>query len=256
MRKLCTVCPRHHHKQGGRKMNLVEYLKQQKIIPQAKADKFIELLDTYEENDVLYDSAIKQLDLTNEEFEKLFMELEKENYLDRIDIITCPYCDSLGNTYVEKFDIPEVEECRFCHTEFNYKENHMEAFRLYFNYHKNIDILTELSQKINYNQERIFEIVAEIKELETKRKSLQGENIRFVTLRNELMYDKNESKAYKRMVDKYKDSKVKYIGTLIYMKKSVIKCKKCNETFELFNVDGSFIGVCPTCDTEIELLMK
>lgn len=237
-------------------MNLVEYLKQQKLIPQAKADKFIELLATYEENDVLYENAIKQLDLTNEEYDCLFTELEKENYLDRIYIIICPYCDSLGNTYVEKFDIPEVEECRFCHNEFNYQENNMEAFRLYFNYHKNIDILTELSQKINYNQERIFEIAEEIKELEGKRKSLQGENIKFVTLRNELMYDKNESKAYNRIVDKYKDLKVKYIGTLLYMKKSVVKCTKCNETFELFNINDRFIGVCPNCDTEIEFYMK
>lgn len=237
-------------------MNLIEYLKQQKVIPQAKADKFIELLATYEENDVLYDKSIEQLDLTNDEHDKLFSELEKENFVDRIYIIVCPYCDSLGNTYVEKFDIPEAEQCRFCHNDFNYQENYMEAYRLYFNYHKNIDILTELSQKINYNQDRIFEIAEEIKEMESKRKSLQGENIKFVTLRNELMYDKNESKAYNRVVDKYKGNKVKYIGTLLYMKKCVVKCSKCNEAFELFNVDDKFIGVCPSCDTEIELLMK
>ncbi|MGE5631567.1 MAG: hypothetical protein ACM3TR_10795 [Caulobacteraceae bacterium] len=237
-------------------MNLVEYLKQQKIIPQVKADKFIEILATYEENDVLYDNAINQLDLTNDEHDKLFAELEKENYVDRIYIIICPYCDSLGNTYVEKFDIPEVDECRFCHNEFNYQENYMEAFRLYFNYHKNIDVLTELSQKINYNQDRIFEIAEEIKELEGKRKSLQNENIKFVTLRNELMYDKNESKAYNRVAEKYKDENIKYIGTLLYMKKSVIKCSKCNETFELFKLKDKIIGVCPTCDSEIELYMK
>lgn len=243
-------------KQGGRKMNIIEYLKQQKVIPQAKADKFIELLATYEENDVLYDNAIKQLDLTNDEYDKLFSELEKENYVDRIYIIVCPYCDSLGNTYVEKFDIPEADQCRFCHNDFNHQENNMEAFRLYFNYHKSIDILTELSQKINYNQDRIFEIAEEIKEMESKRKYLQGENIKFVTLRNELLYDKNESKAYDRTVEKYKDGKVKYIGTLLYMKKCVVKCSKCNEAFELFNVDGKYIGVCPSCDTEIELLIK
>lgn len=237
-------------------MNIIEYLKQQKVIPQVKADKFIELLETYDENDVLYDSAIEQLDLTNEEYDKLFTELQKEHYVDKIYIIVCPYCDSLGNTYVEKFDIPEADQCRFCHTDFNYQENNMEAFRLYFNYHKSIDVLTELSQKINYNQDRIFEIAEEIKELETKRKSLQGENIRFVTLRNELMYDKNESKAYDRTVEKYKDEKVKYIGTLLYMKKCVVKCSKCNEAFELFNVNGKYIGVCPSCDTEIEFLMK
>lgn len=237
-------------------MNIIEYLKQQKVISQAKADKFIELLATYEENDVLYDSAINQLDLTNEEHDKLFSELEKENYVDRIYIIVCPYCDSLGNTYVESFDIPDTDECRFCHNDFNYKENNMEAFRLYFNYHKSIDILTELSQKINYNQDRIFEIAEEIKELESTRKSLQGENIKFVTLRNELLYDKNESKAYDRTVEKYKEGKVKYIGTLIYMKRCVAKCSKCNEAFELFNVNDKFIGVCPSCDTEIELLMK
>lgn len=237
-------------------MNLIEYLKQQKVILQGKADKFIELLATYEENDVLYDNAIKQLDLTNEEYDKLFSELEKENFVDRIYIIVCPYCDSLGNTYVERFDIPEADQCRFCHNDFNYQENYMEAFRLYFNYHKNIDILTELSQKINYNQDRIFEIAEEIKELESKRKSLQGENIKFVTLRNELLYDKNESKAYDRVVDRYKGSNVKYIGTLIYMKKCVAKCSKCNEAFELFNVGDKFIGICPSCDIEIELLMK
>lgn len=237
-------------------MNIIEYLKQQKVIPQAKADKFIELLATYEENDVLYDSAIEQLDLSNDEHDRLFSELEKENYVDRIYIIVCPYCDSLGNTYVEKFDIPEAEQCRFCHNDFNYQENYMEAFRLYFNYHKSIDILTELSQKINYNQDRIFEIAEEIKELESKRKSLQGENIKFVTLRNELLYDKNESRAYDRTVEKHKDDKVKYIGTLLYMKKCVVKCSKCNEAFELFNINGKYIGVCPSCDIEIELLMK
>lgn len=237
-------------------MNLIEYLKQQKVIPQAKAEKFIELLVTYEENDVLYDNAIKQLDLTSDEHDKLFSELEKENYVDSIYIIVCPYCDSLGNTYVEKFDIPEADQCRFCHNDFNYQENYMEAFRLYFNYHKNIDILTELSQKINYNQDRIFEIAEEIKDLESKRKSIQGENIKFVTLRNELLYDKNESKAYERTVEKYKDDKVKYIGTLLYMKKCVAKCSKCNEPFELFNVSERYIGVCPSCDFEIELLMK
>jgi hypothetical protein len=237
-------------------MNIIEYLKQQKLIPQDKANKFIELLATYEENDVLYDNSIKQLDLTIEDHDKLFTELEKENFVDRIYIIVCPYCDSMGNTYVERFDIPEADQCRFCHNDFNYQENYMEAFRLYFNYHKNIDILTELSQKINYNQDRIFEIAEEIKEMETKRKSLQGENIKFVTLRNELLYDKNESKAYDRTVGKYKGSNVKYIGTLIYMKKCVAKCSKCNEAFELFNVNGKYIGVCPSCDTEIELLMK
>jgi hypothetical protein len=226
------------------------------VITQDKADRFIELLATYEENDVLYDNAIQQLDLTNDEYERLFSELERENFVDRIYIIVCPYCDSMGNTYVESFDIPETDQCRFCHNDFNYKENNMEAFRLYFNYHKSIDILTELSQKINYNQDRIFEIAEEIKELETKRKSLQGENIKFVTLRNELLYDKNESKAYDRTVEKYKDGNVKYIGTLIYMKKCVAKCSKCNEAFELFNVNGKYIGVCPSCDIEIELLMK
>ncbi len=237
-------------------MNIIEYLRQQKVIPQEKANKFIELLATYEENDVLYDNSIKQLDLTMEEHDRLFTELEKENFVDRIYIIVCPYCDSLGNTYVERFDIPEAEQCRFCHNDFNYQENYMEAFRLYFNYHKNIDILTELSQKINYNQERIFEIAEEIKEMESKRKALQGENIKFVTLRNELLYDKNESRAYDKTVGKYKGSNVKYIGTLIYMKKCVAKCSKCNEAFELFNVNGKYIGVCPSCDIEIELLMK
>jgi len=237
-------------------MNIIEYLKQQKVIPQAKADNFIELLATYEENDVLYDNAIKQLELTNDEHDRLFSELEKANYMDRIYIIICPYCDSLGNTYVERFDIPDADECRFCHNTFNYQENYMEAFRLYFNYHKSIDILTELSQKINYNQDRIFEIAEELKDLEAKRKSLQEENIKFVTLRNELLYDKNESKAYDRTVERYKGEKVKYIGTLIYMKKCVAKCRKCNEAFELFNVNDKFIGVCPSCDTEIELLMK
>lgn len=237
-------------------MNIIEYLKQQKVIPQDKSQKFIELLATYEENDVLYNNAINQIDLTNDEYERLFTELEKENYVDRIYIIVCPYCDSLGNTYVQSYDIPETDKCRFCHNDFNHKENNMEAFRLYFNYHKNIDILTELSQKINCNQERIFEIAEEIKELEANRKSLQGENIKFVTLRNELMYDKSQSKAYEKTAEKYKDNTVKYIGTLIYMKKCVAKCSKCNEAFELFNINGKYIGVCPSCDTEIELLMK
>lgn len=237
-------------------MNIIEYLKQQKVIPQTKADNFIELLATYEENDVLYDNAIKQLELTNDEHDKLFSELEKANYVDRIYIIVCPYCDSLGNTYVERFDIPDADECRFCHNTFNYQENYIEAFRLYFNYHKSIDILTELSQKINNNQDRIFEITEELKDMESKRKFLQEENIKFVTLRNELLFDKNESKAYDRTVGRYKEEKVKYIGTLIYMKKCVAKCRKCNDAFELFNVNDKFIGVCPSCDTEIELLMK
>lgn len=237
-------------------MNLNEYLKQQKIIPQAKADNFVELLTTYEENDILYENVIRQLGLTQEERDRFFAELEKENYVDSIYIIICPFCDSLGNTYVETFDIPDVDECRFCHNEFNYQENYVTAYRLYFNYHKNIDILTELSHKINYNQERIFEIAEEIKELEGKRKALQGENIKFVTLRNELMYDKNESKAYDRMVERYKNAKVKYIGTLIYMKKCVVKCSKCSETFELFNVGEKIIGICPSCDYEIELFIK
>lgn len=242
--------------QGGEKMNIIEYLKQQKVIPQNKADKFIELLATYEENDVLYNNAIEQLDLTNDEYGRLFSEMERERFVDRIYIIVCPFCDSLGNTYVESFDIPDTDECRFCHNEFNHKENNMEAFRLYFNYHKSIDILTELSQKINYNQERIFEIAEHIKDLESQRKSLQGENIKFVTLRNELLYDKNESKAYDRVAEKYKDGKVKYIGTLIYLKKCVAKCGKCNEVLELFNINGKYIGVCPCCDTEIELMFK
>ncbi|MDD3706067.1 MAG: hypothetical protein PHC45_08410, partial [Clostridiaceae bacterium] len=60
-------------------MNIIEYLKQQKVIPQDKAKKFIELQATYEENDALYNNAINQLDLKNDEYEKLFTDIEKEN---------------------------------------------------------------------------------------------------------------------------------------------------------------------------------
>ena len=237
-------------------MNLIEYLRQQKIVPKEKADKFISILAKYEENDILYESIIDQVELTSEEHDELFENLERENYVDTLYIIQCPYCDSMGNTYVERFDIPEYDKCRFCDTEFNHKENNMVAYRVYFNYQKNIDILSELSQKITYNQDRIFEITEEINELETNRKSIQNENIKFVTLRNELMFDKSQSKAYRKTAEKYKGVNVKYIGTLLYMKKSVVKCTKCNETFELFDIDDKIIGVCPKCDIEIEFSLK
>lgn len=237
-------------------MNLIEYLKQQETIPDYKADKFIKLLEKYDENDVLYESAINDIDLTNEEYEELFTELEKENYVDSIYIIQCPFCDTMGNTYVEKFDIPEFDECRFCHNEFNYRENYNTAYRIYFNYQKKVDILTDLSEKINYNQDRIFEISDEIRELEDKRKAIQLENIKFATLRNELMVDKSESKMYTKIADKYKSQKVKYIGTLLYMKKSVITCLDCDEVYELFQIDDKYIGVCAKCHSEIGLNFK
>ena len=63
------------------------------------------------------------------------------------------------------------------------------------------------------------------------------------------MYDKSESRAYDKTASKYKEDKVKYIGTLIYMKKCVAKCSKCNEAFELFNV-AKYIGY--GSETEIE----
>lgn len=237
-------------------MNLIEFLRQQTIVPKEKAETFIDLLDTYEENDILYESAIRQLDLTESEYEELFAELEKQDYVDTLYIIQCPFCDSLGNTYVDKFDIPDVDACRFCENEFNHKENYNIAYRVYFNYHKKIDIVSELAQKITYNQDRIFEISEEINELESKRKAIQDENIKFVTLRNELMYDKNESKMYEKTVVRNKDKKVKYIGTLVYMKKCILKCSKCNEIFELFDVNNKFIAICPKCEEEIELVLK
>lgn len=237
-------------------MNLFEYLKSQEIIPKQKADRFAKLLEKYDENDVLYESAINEIDLSNEEYEEVFAELEKENYVDSIYIIQCPYCDTMGNTYVEKFDIPDFDECRFCHNEFNHRENFITAYRIYFNYQKPIDILTDLSEKINYNQDRIFEITDEIKELEDKRKAIQLENIRFATLRNELSVDKSESKMYTKMVEKYKNSRIKYIGTLLYMKKAVITCLKCDEVYELFQIDDKYIGVCSSCESEIGISFK
>jgi uncharacterized paraquat-inducible protein A len=234
-------------------MNLIEYLKQQTTIPDYKADKFIMLLEKYDENDVLYETAINDIDLTNEEYEELFAELEKENYVDSIFIIKCPFCDSLGNTYVEKFDIPESDECRFCHSEFNHRENYDTAYRIYFNYQKKVDILTDLSEKINYNQDRIFEISDEIRELENNRKAIQSENIKFATLRNELLVDKSESKMYNIVAEQYKNKKVKYIGTLLYMKKCVISCLQCDEVYELFQIDNEYIGACPKCHNEIGL---
>lgn len=237
-------------------MNLIQYLQEQEMIPRYKADKFIKLLEKYEENDVLYESAINDIDLTNEEYEELFAELEKESYVDSIYIVQCPFCDSMGNTYVEKFDIPEFDECRFCHNEFNYRENYNTAYRIYFNYQKKVDILTDLSEKIVYNQDRIFEISDEIRELEDKRKALQLENIKFTTLRNELQVDKSESKMYNKVVEKYKNQKVKYIGTLLYMKKCVITCLECDEVYELFQVDDQYIGVCSSCQKTIGLTFK
>lgn len=237
-------------------MNLIDYLKQQETIPNYKADKFIKLLEKYDDNDVLYEAAINDIDLTNEEYEALFEELEKESYVDSIFIVQCPYCDSMGNTYVEKFDIPEFDECRFCHNEFNYRENYNTAYRIYFNYQKKVDVLTELSEKINYNQERIFEISDEIRELEDKRKAIQLENIKFATLRNELQVDKSESKMYNKVAEKYKNQKVKYIGTLLYMKKCVITCLECDEVYELFQIEDRYIGVCSQCQKEIGLTFK
>ncbi len=237
-------------------MNLIEYLHEQETIPKLKADKFIKLLEKYDENDVLYQSAISEIDLTNEEYEELFAVLEKESFVDSIFIVQCPFCDSMGNTYVEKFDIPEFDECRFCHNEFNYRENYNTAYRIYFNYQKKVDILTELSEKIIYNQDRIFEISDEIRELEDKRKAIQIENIKFATLRNELSVDKNESTMYNKVAEKYKNQKVKYIGTLLYMKKCVITCLQCDEDYELFQVDDRYIGVCPKCQDEIGLSFK
>jgi hypothetical protein len=237
-------------------MNLIEYLQQQNAIPKQKADKFIKLLEKYDENDVLYEEAIYDIDLTNEEYEELFEDLEKESFVDSIFIIKCPYCDSLGNTYVEKFDIPESDQCRFCETEFNHRENYITAYRIYFNYKKKVDILTDLGEKINYNQDRIFEISDEIRALEDTRKAIQLENIKFATLRNELLVDKSESKMYNKVVEKYKDNKVKYIGTLLYMKKCVITCLECDEVYELFQIDDNYIGVCSKCQNQIGINFK
>jgi hypothetical protein len=237
-------------------MNLLEYLKQQKVVPQQKADKFIELLAKYEENDVLYSSALKDLSLTEDEQEALFVELEKENFVDSIFIMQCPFCDSMGNTYVEKFDIPDSDECRFCHEEYNHKENYILAYRIYFNYKVKVDIVSELSQKITYNQDRIFEITESIKEMELQRNAIQVENVKFVSLRNELLFDKDESKMYSKVLEEYKGQNVKYIGTLLYMKKCIVKCSKCNEAFELFDINNRIIGACPTCGFEIEFTLK
>lgn len=237
-------------------MNLIEYLKQQEFIPKQKSEKFIKLLEKYDENDVLYETAINEIDLTNEEYELIFEELEKESFVDSIFIIQCPFCDSLGNTYVEKFDIPETDACRFCEQEFNHRENYITAYRIYFNYQKKVDILTDLGEKIIHNQDRIFEISDEIRELEDKRKAIQLENIKFATLRNELLVDKSESKMYNKVSEKYKDQKVKYIGTLLVMKKCVITCLKCDEVYELFQIDDKYIGVCSGCGSEIGLSFR
>ncbi|MGB7605855.1 MAG: hypothetical protein WBL93_10305, partial [Lutisporaceae bacterium] len=72
-------------------MNLFEYLKEQEIIPKHKAEKFSKLLEKYDENDVLYEAVMNEIDLTTEEYDEIFQELEKEHYVDSIYIIQCPY---------------------------------------------------------------------------------------------------------------------------------------------------------------------
>ncbi len=232
-------------------MNLIEYLKHQNIIPKEKAEKFIDILNHYSEYDVLYPDVIKELDLTVSEQENLFNELEKKDYASLIYIIQCPYCNELGNTYVEEKDIPFVDYCRFCEAEFNHQENHMQAYRLFFNYEEEIDIIEELNSKIASNQERIAEITDEIKSLENARKTLQLENINFATSKNELLKTKNESKLYSKMIAR--GSNVTFLGNYLEDKKVSMKCFQCNENMEFFNVNDKIVAVCPECENETEL---
>ena len=130
-------------------MNLIEFLKRQNIIPEKKSIKFIKILEQYSENDVLYPDVVKELDLTVTEHERLFNELEKRDYISAIYIIQCPYCNELGNTYVDENDIPFMDHCRFCEAEFNHQENHMQAYRLYFNYDEEVDV-NKIGKGIQY----------------------------------------------------------------------------------------------------------
>lgn len=231
-------------------MNLIEYLKHQNIIPKEKAEKFINILNHYSENDILYSDVIKELDLTVSEHERLFNELEKRDYASSIYIIKCPYCNELGNTYVEEKDIPFIDYCRFCEAEFNYQENHIKAYRLFFNYEEEIDIIEELNSKIASNQDRIIEITDEIRLLENARKTLQLENINFAASKNELLKTKNESKAYSKMIAR--GSNVTFLGNYLENKKISMKCFLCNGNMEFFDVNGKVMAACPDCDCEVE----
>lgn len=232
-------------------MNLIEFLEKQNIIERSKANKFIKILDQYSENDVLYPDVIKELDLTISEYERLFAELEKRDYVSTLYIIQCPYCNELGNSYVAEDDIPFIDHCRFCEAEFNHQENYITAYRLYFNFEKEVDVIQELNEKIAANQERIAEITEEIRNLENARKTLQLENINFITTKNELLKSKNESKTYSKMITR--GSNVKYLGKYLESKKMGIKCFLCGEDMEFFDVNGKVMGACPDCDTEIEI---
>ena len=232
-------------------MNLIEYLKHQKIVPEDKAKKLINILKQYSENDVLYPDVVKELDLTGSEHDRLFNELDKRDYLSTIYIIQCPYCDELGNSYVDEEDIPFMDNCRFCEAEFNHQENHITAYRLYFNYEEEIDIIEELNSKISSNQDRIMEISEEIRLLENARKTLQLENINFITSKNELLKNKNESKTYSKMIAR--GSNVRFLGNYLENKKMSLKCFLCDEDMEFFDVNGKILAACPECDNEVEL---
>ncbi|MDD2481950.1 MAG: hypothetical protein PHC44_10555 [Lutispora sp.] len=232
-------------------MNLIEFLKKQNIIPGKKAEKFIEILEQYSENDVLYPDIIKELDLTGTEHERLFNEMEKRDYVATIYIIQCPYCNELGNSYVDEDDIPFIDHCRFCEAEFNHQENHMHAYRLFFNYDEEVDVIEELNDKISSNQDRIMEITDEIRSLENARKTLQLENINFITSKNELIKNKNESKAYSKMIAR--GSNVRFLGRYLDNKKLSLKCFLCGDDMEFFDVNGKIMGACPGCDCEVEM---
>lgn len=234
-------------------MNLIEYLKHQNLIPKEKSDKFIKLLEQYSENDVLYPDLIKELDLTGSEHDRLFSELDKRDYVSKVYTIKCPYCDELGNTYVDEGDIPFIDHCRFCEAEFNHQENHLTAYRLYFNYEEEIDVIEELNSKISSNQDRIMEISEEIRSLENARKTLQLENINFITSKNELLKNKNESKTYSKMIAR--GSNVRFLGNYLDNKKMSLKCFLCDAEMEFFDVNGKILAACPECECEVEMDM-
>ncbi len=248
---LCLTIIAYKYCIGGCYMNLMEFLKKQNIIEEKKADKFIKMLEHYSENDVLYPDVIKELDLTLNEYERLFNELERRDYVSTIYIIQCPYCNELGNSYVDEDDIPFIDHCRFCEAEFNHQENHITAYRLYFNYAEEVDVIEELNMKIAANQDRIMEITEEIHNLENARKTLQLENINFINTKNELLKNKNESKAYSKMATR--GSNVKFLGKYLDNKKLGLKCFRCGDDMEFFDVNGKVMGACPGCDTEVEI---
>lgn len=230
-------------------MDFLAYLKQVNGVKKSKIDKFIEILSTYEENDVMYMGIIEEL-FDEDEREILLPPLEEEGYLDKIYIVQCPYCNNLGNTYVEYEDIPsEVDYCRYCDTEFSYQENYIEAYRIKFNYNNNTDVIAEINDKIEYNKTRLAEVSNEMKELENTRRAIQTENINLITSKNRMLAFQQNSKTYEEMMKKYPNAH--YIGITdgpnIYA-----KCGKCSKEFELYQMYKKIIGICPECGTEVD----